>query len=291
VADALQKIDVLIIRLYKMDKALLEKSRRLKAVIKAGVGIDHIDLETATDLGIHVSISIGNHISVAEAAVALMLALSHNLTYLNRNTKPDMSKLGLELYGKKLGLIGFGRIGSHVAQIAEGLGMNIMVCDPYLRDTVKAPVKWHFVDLETILQESDILSIHCPLTPDTRHLLGEKQFETMKRSAFLVNTARGGIVDEAALCVALQKGLIAGAGVDVVEFEPLRDDNPLLKLDNVIVTPHRLIQTTDSLARQTRSIVESAREYSEGKIPDSSVNKNSILPMKDRMSAENFRMI
>lgn len=278
--EELQKIDVLIIRLYPVDRAFLVSLPRLKAVVKAGVGVDHIDVEAATQLGVSVSISLGNHISVAEAAILLMLSAARNLPYLNRNVKPDMSRLGIELYEKNLGLVGCGRIGSHVARIAKGLGMNVMINDPYAGDAAKIGMGCRFVDFETLLRESDVVSLHCPLTPETHHLLSDREFAAMKPSCIIVNTARGAVIDEAALCRALKDGRIAGAGLDVVENEPLSHDNPLLKLENAIVTPHRLIQSTDSLVRQTQSILESAITYSLGAIPESAVNKSKIKDIK-----------
>ena len=277
-ARELKDIDIVLIRLYKVDEPFLSGSARLKAIIKAGVGYDHIDVKTASRLGIHVSISVGNHISVAESAASLMLALCRNLIYLNRNTNPDMTKLGVELYGKNLGLFGAGRIGMHVAQIASGMGMRVSICDPYLTPERLAGTPYTLVDSETLIHDSDVLSLHCPLTDETRHIIGEKELKAMKRAAFLINTARGAIVDEHALCAALQNGVIAGAGLDVVENEPLREDNPLLRLKdvNLIVTPHRLIQTTESVQRQTQDLVESAIAYSKGVVPDSCVNKKDI---------------
>lgn len=272
----LQDVDILIIRLYTVDRALLEQLPNLKAVIKAGVGVDHIDVETATRLGIHVNISPGNHISVAETAILLMLATARNLPYLNRNVRPDMARLGVELYGKKLGLIGAGRIGMHVAQIARGLGMEVVFHDPYASDKIKAATDCRFVELDELLCASDVVSLHCPLTPDTHHLLDEKAFAKMKTGAIVINTARGPVLDEKALIDAINSGKIAGAGLDVVESEPLKEDNPLLKVDNIIVTPHRLIQTTESLVRQTQSILDSAIAYSKGTIPDTAINAGKI---------------
>ena len=283
ILEALPDTDVFIIRLYPTDRDLLSRSQRLKAVIKAGVGVDHIDVKAATEMGIHVTISMGNYISVAEATILLMLAVSRNLIFLNKNSNPGSSKVGKELYEKTLGLVGYGRIGSHVANIAKGFGMKVMIHDPYISEQAQKTIPYPFTNLQTILQESDFVSLHCPATPETRHLIGEKELASMKSDAILVNTARGVIIDEAALFRALKDNVIAGAGLDVVEKEPLAADNPLLTLENVIVTPHKLIQSVDSDRRQTGSILSSAIAYSKGIIPEESINKDKMSPDVDRM--------
>lgn len=270
----LPEVDVLLIRLYKVDEALLEKAKNLKAVIKAGVGVDHIDVKAATARGIKVVISPGNHISVAESAVLLMLAVSRNLATLNKNVyaAEHMHTLGTEMYEKVLGLMGLGRIGRHVAQIARGLGMKVNVYDPYIDPAKFNEEGISCVDFQTILKDSDYISLHCPLTPETRHLFSTEAFKAMKPSAIIVNTARGAVIDEAALYEALKNGDIAGAGLDVFEQEPLQADNPLLQLDNVIATPHRLIQTNESIMLQTRSMVDSAILIAKGESTPNAIN-------------------
>ena len=203
ILEALPDTDVFIIRLYPTDRELLSKSRRLKAVIKAGVGVDHIDVKAATAMGIHVTISLGNYISVAETAILLMLAISRNLIFLNKNPNPGYSKVGKELYEKTLGLVGYGRIGAHVANIANGFGMKVMIYDPYVDERIQKTVPYLFTNLQTVLQNSDVISLHCPATPETYHLIGEKELVSMKKDAILINTARGAIIDETALYRAL----------------------------------------------------------------------------------------
>jgi len=270
----LPEVDVLLIRLYKVDETLLLKGRKLKAVIKAGVGVDHIDVEAATKMGIKVIISPGNHISVAESAVLLMLALSRHLITLNKNVHAaeHMHALGTEMYGKILGLVGFGRIGRHVARIAKGLGMKINVYDPYIDSSKINEIGITCIDFKNMLKYSDYISIHCPLTAGTRHLFSTEAFKLMKPSAFIINTARGAIIDEVALYQALKNCEIAGAGLDVFEQEPLQADNPLLELDNVIATPHRLIQTKESIMRQTQSMVDSAILLARGEPTPNAIN-------------------
>lgn len=279
----LPETDAIIVRLYPTDRELMSKAPRLKGIIKVGVGVDNIDVNAATELGIHVAISPGNHISVAETAVLLMLAVSRNLIYLNKNAHPDAAKAGKELCDKTLGLVGFGRIGAHVAQIATGFGMKVQVSDPYITEQMKKDYPYTFTSFETVLATSDFISLHCPSTPETFHMIGEKEFAAMKDDAIIVNTARGAVIDEAALVTALKNNVIGGAGLDVVENEPLTDANPLLHLDNVIVTPHKLIQTVDSFVRQTTSVLEAGVAFAKGEEPAYCINKNKIDPGKDRM--------
>ncbi len=278
---ALSTIDVLIIRLMQIDNATLEQATRLKAVIKAGVGVDHIDVQAATKLGIHVVISPGNHISVAESAILLMLALSRNLIQINKRVGQLPSGLGVEVYDKTLGIIGYGRVGRHLRRIAEGLGMKVLIYDPLVRD--QADLASQTVELDDLLRSSDYVSLHCPLNEDTLHMIGRRELALMRQSAFLINTARGAIVDEEALCQALRERRIAGAGLDVFEREPPPPDHPLLQLDNVIATQHRLCPTHESVARQMNSIFDSAVQAYRGLVPEESVNKAMMDAANDRI--------
>lgn len=283
----IKKLDLLIIRLFNIDKEIIEKATKLKGIIKFGVGIDHIDVKEATKAGIHIVISPGNHISVAESAILLMIALSRKLIFFNKNTNcNNTTVLGQEMYNKVLGLVGFGRIGKHVCKIALSFGMKVLVYDPYLTDNDlkninKDNVKKCFFD--ELLKISDYISIHCPLNQSTFHLFKKNQFKMMKKTAIIVNTARGAIINEEDLYEALKSGIIAGAGLDVFEKEPLAYNNPLLILDNVIATPHRLAQTKESIERQTKSVFVSALKIVKGNIPEDSINKDNINPEIDRL--------
>jgi D-3-phosphoglycerate dehydrogenase len=270
--------DILLIRIYKVDEEILSASSKLKAVIKAGIGVDHIDVKAATGRKIHVVISPGNHFSVGETTVMLMLAVARQLSIKNKNVDENLQLLGKELYGKRLGLVGFGRIGKHTAQIAgDGLGMEIVIYDPYIKESAKKDVKWTFVhDLDTLLKTSDVVSIHCPLDDNTRHMIDKQRLEMMKEDAILVNTARGAVIDENALFEALKNGKLFGAGLDVVEVEPLDAGNPLLALENVIVSPHRLVQTPESIIRQANSMLASSITFSKGQIPLESINSGEF---------------
>jgi len=187
----------------------------------------------------------------------------------------------VELYGKKLGIIGFGRIGKHLYNIAKGFRMDILVYDPYLSKKNIKDVQ--FLKLEKLLCESDYISLHCPLSNETYHLIGKKEISLMKESSFLINTSRGAIIDENALYIALRDGRIAGAGLDVFEEEPLKSNNLLLKLDNVIATSHNLVRTEESLIRQTKNILTSVKEILHGEIPANSINKETIRKENSRL--------
>ncbi len=273
----LPEIDILFTRLHGIDETFLERARCLKGIVMAGVGADHIDVKAATELGVPVVISPGNEVSTAESAVLLMLAVARRLTLKNKNTTPSANVLGSELCRKTLGLVGTGRVAKQVARIAAlGLGMRVLATSPKIFEK-SCDALWEPVTLERLLDESDVISLHCPLNGATWHLLDEQKLRRMKRGAILVNMARGGIIDEKALIRVLKNGHLAGAGLDVVEDEPLEGDNPLLELENVIVTPHRLTQTTESLVNQARNMRDSAMQLLKGEIPETTINKNTLL--------------
>ncbi len=281
--SAVQEIDVIICGLEKITAEMMGKGVNLKAAMKRGVGYDNFDLEAATKLGIHVVVGSGNHYSVAEAAVTLMLSCARNLMYWHRNTVRDNNTLGIEMYEKTLGCVGFGRIGNHVAKIAGGLGMNVIVYDPFVPDSVKVNSAVRFVEFDALLKESDVITLHCPLSADTRNLIGMKELKKMKPTAILVNTARGGLINEQELAQAVQEGVIAGAGVDVLVNENNVAESPLIKVDKIIVTPHKLIGTAEVLQRVIGSLRDSVVSIYKGQIPESSVNKGKIAPGVDRI--------
>ncbi|MFP4482727.1 MAG: 2-hydroxyacid dehydrogenase [Thermovirgaceae bacterium] len=271
------EIDIIFTRLYGIDRAFLEHSSSLKGIVMAGVGADHIDVEAASKLGIPVVISPGNEVSTAESSILFMLAVARQLAQKNKNTTPSANILGMELFGKTLGLVGTGRVAKRVAHIAAfGLGMRVLATSPRVFEK-SVDVPWEPATLEQILDESHVISLHCPLTDRTWHLLDEPKLRRMKKGAILVNMARGGIVDEKALINVLRDGHLVGAGLDVVENEPLKSDNPLLELENVIVTPHRLTQTTESLVNQARNMRDSALKLLKGRIPETTMNKNTLV--------------
>ncbi len=235
--------DALIIRSRtRVTRDVIEAGRNLKVIGRAGVGVDNIDIEAATKAGVIVmNTPDANTISTAELTMAMMLALSRNIcqaTTLLKNKKWSKDNLtGVELYDKTLGIIGLGRIGSHVARRAASFGMRIAAHDPFASAEQAERLEVKLLDLKQLLTEADFISIHAPLSDETRHLLGRDEFEIMKNGVRIINCARGGIIDEEALHEALINGKVAGCALDVFEEEP-PGDSPLLALDQVIVTPH-----------------------------------------------------
>jgi D-3-phosphoglycerate dehydrogenase / 2-oxoglutarate reductase len=226
----------------------------LRVVVKYGSGMDNIDLEAAQRLGVRVSSTPGaNARSVAELAVALLLALARNLGTHDRGIRGGSWRriTGTELAGKRLGIVGYGAVGREVARIAErGLEMEIVAHDPFVQ-AADVPL----VPLAKLLATSDAVSLHLPLTPETRGLVGGRELATMKETAFLVNTARGGLVDEEALADALRRGLLAGAALDGFAEEPL-GESPLRELDNVMLSPHAGAATEEAVLRTAALAVD-----------------------------------
>jgi D-3-phosphoglycerate dehydrogenase len=237
--------DAIVIRSRtKVRKDVLEAATNLKAVARAGVGLDNVDLAAAKELGVKVINSPeAPSNAVAELIIGLMFSLARNIAEADGTMKQgkwEKKRLtGFELRGKTMGIIGLGRIGELVAEKAKALGMKLLIYNR-TRDRVRSMVEAmgaELVDIERVYKDSDIISIHLPATPETRHMVGSDQFEMMKPTAYIINAARGGLIDEAALKIALDEGKIAGAALDVYEEEPTRD-MPLVGLANVVCTPH-----------------------------------------------------
>ena len=235
---ATEQPDAFIIRMGDINADVISASRRLRVISKHGVGVDNIDVDAATARGIPVTITRGaNSRSVAEHALALILALVRDLHVLDASVRRgDWKKANYrsrELTGKNLGLVGFGSIGRELVKLVRPFGMRVQAYDPDVADSAFGAGVARAASLDELLTGADIVSIHCPLTKQTRGLMGAEQFKRMKNTGLLVNTARGAIIDEAALVEALRQGLIAGAGLDGFEPEPPAADNPLLRFPNV----------------------------------------------------------
>jgi D-3-phosphoglycerate dehydrogenase len=273
---ALLEADVAVARRGQFKAEVFQALPRLKGVVKWGAGVETIDIPAATESGVIVANTPGNSFAVAEAAMCLILAVAKNLLIMAQAAKdgerPQFDVRGHELYEKTLGIVGFGRIGRHLARIAKGFNMTVLAFDPYVHPTKFHELGVQKVDLPNLMQESDYISINCALTPETRHLIGEKEISLMKQSAFLVNTARGPVLKEEALYRALVEGKIAGAGLDVFEVEPLEPGNPLLALPNVVATPHSLPRTWESTGRTTRMIQDAVVAILEGRMPETILN-------------------
>jgi D-3-phosphoglycerate dehydrogenase / 2-oxoglutarate reductase len=236
--------DAIIVRsVDRIDEPIMRASPRLKVVAKHGVGTNDIDLTAAKRLGLPVLAATGcNAHSVAEHALALILALIKDLrqqdAFVRSGGWEKKSYQGHELRGRKLGLVGLGMIGRALASMVVPIGMTVQAYDPFAPPEAFEPNLTRATDFDVLLAESDVISLHCPLTDQTRNLIGARELERMKPTALLVNTARGEVVDEPALVKALESGTIAGAGLDSFASEPPAADNPLWKLPNVIVSPH-----------------------------------------------------
>ena len=237
------QVDALIVRQGRVDEAIIAASPRLKVIAKHGVGVDNIDLQAAAARDIPVIRAMGsNSRAVAEHAIALALTLLKDIPRLDAAVKagtwPKPSFIGRDIIGTVIGLVGFGSIGQHVARMAQGLGMTVLLHDPHARAAITQFGGDCERDLDSLIAEADIVSLHCPLTNATRDLLDARRFGLMKPNSLVVNTARGALINEAALAAALLEGRIAGAALDSFAVEPPAPDSPLWALPNLIATPH-----------------------------------------------------
>jgi D-3-phosphoglycerate dehydrogenase len=271
--EAVADADIIMARRDPLRRDAIEAAKRLRGIVTGGVGVEKVDVEAATELGIVVANSPGNTITVAEATILLMLALGKNMTSWieagRKGIEPTSTMKGMELYGKTLGLVGFGRIGRWVAQLANAFRMQVLAYDPYVTESDLAEI----VSLEELLERSDFVSLHPVLTRETFHLMNAERLALMKPTAYLINTSRGGVIDEPALIEALRRGQLAGAGLDVFEKEPPDTDNPLLAMPNVIGTPHGLSHAEESFNRQAEMAQESMLALLDGQLPQYIVNK------------------
>jgi len=266
--EKLEDKEIIIVRsATKVKGELLDALKNAKLIIRGGVGLDNIDLEGAKAKGIKVvNTPEASSISVAELAIGFMFALSRHIvrgTVGLREGKWEKKQLkGTELFGKTLGIIGMGRIGREVAKRAKCLGMNV-IATRHVRQIPEELAKT--VSYDELYKEADFISIHIPLTEETKHMISKEAFEKMKDGVVIINCSRGGVVDEKALLEALKNGKVKGAALDVFEVEP-PVDNELLKLDNVIGTPHIGASTKEAQARIGVAIVEKIKGFLEGNI-------------------------
>lgn len=275
--DAIPSYHALIVRSRtKVTEEVLARAQNLKVIGRAGVGVDNIDVSAATAREIAVvNAPTASTISVAELAIGHMLSLYRHIPEADRSVKEgkwEKKRLeGRELHGKILGLLGSGRIGAEVAKRGQAFGMQVIAYDPYLSPQVANTIGFRLVDREVLFREADILSVHAVLTAETKGLVGPAELASMKRTAVLVNCARGEIVQEAALAEALRRGTIAGAAIDVFEWEPPAG-SPLLSAPNVVFTPHLGASTQEAQTRAGAIIVEQVLKVLDGKRPDFLVN-------------------
>jgi D-3-phosphoglycerate dehydrogenase len=274
----IEKYDALIVRgKTKVTAQVIEKGKNLKVVGRAGVGVDNVDIAAATKRKIAVvNAPTGSTVSVAELAIGHMLSLARKLPTADKSIKSGKWEkkafMGTELSGKTLGLLGSGRIGTEVAKRAQAFGMKTIAFDPYLPPAIAKQNKIDLVNKGALFAESDFLSVHTALTPETKGMVGSQEFASMKKTAFLINCARGEVVQEKALAEALKSGKIAGAALDVFENEP-PTGSPLLELENVFMTPHIGASTHEAQLRAGMTIVEQVDMVLRGNKPEFIVNK------------------
>ncbi|MFH0762635.1 MAG: phosphoglycerate dehydrogenase [Candidatus Omnitrophota bacterium] len=264
--EAVKNYDALLIRsATKVTREVINAADKLRVIGRAGVGLDNVDLEAATQKGIIVmNTPAGNTISTAEHTMSMILALSRNIAQANISMKKGEWKrskfMGVELYAKTLGVVGLGRIGSELVKRALSFEMKVLAYDPFLSLEVAKNLGAEVVELKELLKRSDYISVHAPLGKETKHMISDGEFALMKKGVRVVNCARGGIIDEAALVKAVKDGKVAGAALDVFEEEPLPAESELLKYDNIILTPHLGASTEEAQVNVAIEVSEIVRD-------------------------------
>lgn len=275
--------DALLVRsATKVTKDVIAAADKLKIIGRAGVGLDNVDVEAASKKGIIVvNTPAGNTISTAEHAFSMLLSLSRSIPQADASVKKgewERKKfMGVEVYGKTLGIVGLGRIGTEVAKRALSFGMKVLAYDPFLSADRAKDLGIELVDLKTIYKNADYITVHTPLTDETKHMISDKEFALMKKSVRLVNCARGGIIDEEALVNAIEAGNVAGAAFDVFEQEPPKNSR-LSKLDKVVLTPHLGASTEEAQMNVAIDVANTVRDMLLGRGVKNAVNVPCVDP-------------
>jgi len=283
--ESIQDYDALVIRtMTKVTREVVDRGKKLRIIGVASIGVDHVDVAHAKSKEIVVvNAPTGSTYSVAELAMGHIISLARHIPKADRTMKEGLwekKKLrGTELYGKTLGIIGIGRIGKQVALRAKSFGMNILAYDPYVSPETMMKHGAQQAGLDELLMKSDIVTIHAELTDETRGLIGIEKLGKMKRSAFIINAARGPIINEKDLVTALDQKLIAGAALDVYEEEPPKG-SPLLKLGNVVFTPHLGASTIEGQKRAGMIVAEDVLRVLDGKEAENVVELDPYSKMK-----------
>jgi len=256
--------------------SIIEAGKKLQVIARAGVGIDNIDVETATRCGVVVvNAPTGNTVSAAEHTIALLLASARNIPQANKLLKSGVWRrsefMGTELRGKTLGIIGLGNVGSEVARRTQGFEMKLLASDPLVSEEYAQKLQVELVDMERLFKESDFITLHLPLTAQTRGIIGTRELAMCKPSARIINCARGGLIDEEALIKAINEKKIAGAAIDVFEKEPCTE-SILFGVDNIIVTPHLGASTTEAQVLAARDVAEQIADVFRGQPARSAIN-------------------
>jgi len=276
--------DALMCAYARIDSAVIAELKKCRVIVKYGIGVDNIDIEAASKAGIWVA-NLPDYavFEVANHTIALILALNRKITLFNNGIRKGSwgFTMGIPINridDQILGLIGFGNIAQKVAQKAQGIGLSVIALDPFIDESFMSSKSVKKIEaLEGLLKTSDFVSLHSPLNDTTKGIIGEKELKMMKPDAYLINTGRGGLIDEPILIKALKEKWIAGAGLDVFLKEPIDINNELLKLGNVILTPHAAYYSEQSLQNQRRMAAESALDVLKGGTPRSFINKNLLI--------------
>ena len=259
--------DILMIANMPLSGEVIRACKNLKFIDVAFTGVDHVDLDAAKEMGVKVSNAAGYSTqAVAEIALCMMLSLLRNIPQVEQRCRQGQTKDGLvgcELRGKTVGIVGAGAIGCRTAELCHAFGCKVLGYKRHV--TGKEPSFIEFVSLDELLQQSDIVSLHCPINEESKHLINAQSIAKMKQGAYLINTARGPVVDSQALADALNSGYLAGAGIDVFEKEPpLSTDHPLLHSKNTIVTPHVAFASAESMVARAQIVFDNIQSYLDG---------------------------
>ena len=274
--------DAILVSLTPITPHIIESSSKMKVIARYGIGVDSIDLQAATAHGIYVTnVPDFCYDEVSDTALSLILAVTRKVVAMHQLIKQRIYDRGraypiYKLRGKILGLVAFGRIAQAVAKKATAFGFRILAYDPYSKPENPGDFPVEFVALEDLLKRSDVVSLHTPLTAETRHMISHPQLRMMKPTAFLINTARGPVVDQQALYLALREGWIAGAGLDVLEKEPPDRQDPLLELENVVFTPHYASYSEEAYQEVRAKAARQVAQVARGEIPTCLVNREVL---------------
>lgn len=279
--DDIGRYDAVVVRVAGLDADVIDRADRLQIIAKHGAGLDNVDIDAASRRGVVVCNTPGaNSRSVAEHALSLLFALRRNHRGADRHVRGGGwdrgAYTGRELTGNTLGLFGFGAIARETSDLAHGIGQDVLMYDPYVPDDdVPARVE-RVSEFRDLFARSDAVSVHAPLTPETRHAISTEELTALGERGILLNTARGPIVDEDALLEALETDALGGAGLDTFEEEPPAEDHPLFGRDDVVLTPHVGGVTEEALARMSQRAAANVRTVYEGGVPPSTVNRDAV---------------
>lgn len=279
--DDIDRFDAVVVRTFEIDEALLDRADRLEVVAKHGAGLDNVDIDAATERGVVVCNTPDvNATSVAEHAVTLLLAVRKRVRVADADVRSgawDRTKyVTHEIRGDTLGLFGCGNIGSRVTELARAFGIDVVFFDPYLPADAEPAGAACVDEKATLFERADAVSVHAPLTEETRGAISTPELDALGPGNILINTARGGVVDEDALADALADDTLAGAGLDVFESEPPDPDSPLFDFENVVATPHVAGVTVEALERMSRGAARNIRTVYEGRLPETAVNDVAV---------------